>query len=306
LQIFLIKKMINKIIIIIFCVLTLIIMINSSSFQKSFTHFVKTNDEMYSRVGFLIKLHKAFRDTSKDNSVIRFIYPMDYLKRKQSYFNNSHSFSRFYGNNYWVFEKGNELYNLDSSNIYKINELTSKFLLDKNINLNNICKKVNYDLSGNLITSKNVLFFNENSFNSKNQIIKLNYKFRTTNLFSSINIYDASKKIVARSEVDLSNTFNSRLLSYSNKIINSNNNIVLLEVISKYPSNVLLEIPEIEIILFKKNNNNFSISFEFYNDKDEFYNLSDVNNHNLKYKIASMNSNYFLIEKNINIINCKS
>ena len=296
--------MINKIIIIFFCCLTLILTINSYYFQTFSNHIMKKNDEMYDRIYFLSKLHKAFDDTLKDNSIIRFVYPMNYIKRKSSYFNNYHSHSRNYDNYYWVYEKGNELYGLDNSNIFKVNEFTSIFLKSEGIDLNDICKKIN-NTGGKLNFSKNIVFYNEDSIEVGNHIVKLNYKFKTKNRFSSLTINDSDGQIIARAEINLQNSVNLNLLSHFNKIINSDNSIILLDVISKSPSNQLMEISEIEFILFKTNKNDYKIIFEFYNDKYEFDKYSDEKNNDIYYKINSIEQNIFPIKKNVKIINCK-
>tara|TARA_A100001011_G_scaffold353666_1_gene395377 strand:- start:489 stop:1184 length:696 start_codon:yes stop_codon:yes gene_type:complete len=231
---------------------------------------------------------------------------MDYKKRKESYFNNFDSLSSFYSNYYWVYEKGNEFYGLDNSNIFKINEFTSIFLLNQGINLNDICKKINNNYTGKLVSSKNVLFYNEDSLKSANHIIKLNYKFMTNNPFSTLKIFNSNDEVIARSEVDLANKLNPSILSFSNKIINSNNNLILLDVVSKSPSGQLLETSEIEIVLFKTNDDKLKIEFEFYNNKDEFYKFSDIDFNHLEYEIKSINKKYLFIEKNQKTINCKS
>ena len=297
--------MINKIIIIFFCLLTIFLTLTTPSFNDFFYNLTKKDDEMYSRIEFLSKLHKAFYDTSKDGDTVRFIYPMDYIKRKNSYFNNFHSLSRVYGNYYWAYDKGHELYNINTSNIFKINELTSKYLIDQNINLNHICKKNNDNFVGKLTTKKNVLFFNNDSINTSNQIIKLNYKFNTANQFLSLSLISPNEKIIARAEINLDNSFNPKLLSYSNKIINSDNNLIILDAFSKSPSSQLLETTELEIILFKKNKSEYNINLEFYNDKHEFDKYSDPKNNFIQYKINSIDTNIVPINKNIKIINCK-
>lgn len=297
--------MIDRISIIFFVSLTLLLIIFSSSFQKFSKNFFKTDNEMITRINYLGKLHKSFYDSSKDKSVIRFIYPMDFRNRQQSYFNNYTSHPSFYGNYYWTYEKGKELYGLNNPNIFQINDYSSIYLLDKNINLNNICKKVVNNFTGNLNFSQNTLFFNEDSLRTTNQIIKLNYKIKTNNMFSSIQIYNSSGDIIARSEINLANSLNSEFSLFSNKIINSDENIFLLNAISKSPSGQLLETSEIEIVLFKTNDDKLKIEFEFYNNKDEFYKFSDIDFNDLEYEIKSINKKYLFVEKNRKIINCK-
>jgi hypothetical protein len=296
--------MINRILIIFFVSLTLLLIIFSVSFQKFSKHFFKIDNEMIARINYLSKLHKSFYDSSKDKSVVRFIYPMDFRNRQQSYFNNYTSHPSFYGNYYWIYEKGKELYGLDNPNIFHINDFSSIYLLNKKINLNDICKKVDNNFTGNLNFSQNILFFNEDSLKTTNQIIKLNYKIKTTNMFSSVKIYNSSGDVIARTEINLANSLNSELSLFSNKIINSDENIFLLNAISKSPSSQLLETSEIEIILFKKNNNKITISFDFYDNEDEFYKFMDVNFNNIELDLKSINKKYSILEKNKKLINC--
>ena len=297
--------MINRILIIFFVLLTLILIVSSNSFQNFSKHFFKTDSDMFVRAHYIMKLHKSFYDSYKDQSVVRFIYPMDFYRKKQSYFNYYFSHPGFsYGNDYWVYEKGKELYGLDNPNIFHINDFSSIYLLSKKINLNDICKKVDNNFTGNLNVSQNILFFNEDSLKTTNQIIKLNYKIKTTNKFSSVKIYNSSGDIIARTEINLANSLNSELSLFSNKIINSDENIFLLNAISKSPSSQLLETSEIEIILFKKNNNKLTISFDFYDNEDKFYKFMDVNFNNIELDLKSINKKYSILEKNKKLINC--
>ena len=156
-----------------FVISTLIITVYSNEFNHFISFAFKKNDELHERINVLKFNHRQFTNAKANPKSINFIKEFDYEKGNKSYSNTYGRSVPLWFHHYWGLEKGKELYNIKSNNIFRLSHQVQNYLKNNNINIYEECreeKNIN-NLSIEGIEVK------KNSFDSLQNYSELNSNF---------------------------------------------------------------------------------------------------------------------------------
>lgn len=301
-------KISNTFLIFFFFIFVLTSIINSKEFKNFSSFFLKKDDEIFYKFKILKHNHYVYLKARNNKNFIGFIRELDFEKALKSFVNREGRSQVLMFHNYWGLEKAKEIYKINNENVFRLPFLTEKFLEKNQININDKCSEVRKsDFSKLKFLNKeltNIKLIN-NQDNLSRGLYYFKIKINTSNQFLSLTALDNNHNIINRSEIDLDNLNHPKNHSYSNKILNSSTNIILLDTGSENNSGAHNQVTHLWLLYYVNNYQDFSLLLNPYNSKEDFIMHSDSMNSILDYKINSVNKDFEILENNLKIILCK-
>ena len=299
-------KISNTFLISVFVIFVFASILNSREFKNFSSFFFKKDDEIFYKFKILKHNHYVYLKAKKNPNSIGFIKELSFDKSLKSFANKSTRAHVFYFHNYWGIEKAKELYKIYNENVFRLPFLTEKFLDKNKINIYEKCSEIRKSSFSNFF---NKGIGNIGLINKKENLSKSLYYFKlqinTPNQFLSLITLDKDHKIINRSEINLVTYPHHKSDSFSNKIVNSSANIILLDAGSENNSGVHNQVTKLWFLYYINNYEDFNLLLNSYNSKDDFILHSDTNDISLEYKINSENQNFEILEEHLKIILCK-
>ena len=299
-------KISKTFLIFVFVIFVFASIVNSREFKNFSSFFFKKDDEIFYKFKILKHNHYVYLRAKKNPNSIGFIKELSYDKSLKSFVNKSSRSHKFYFHNYWGVEKAKELYKIYNENVFRLPFLTEQFLDKNKINIYEKCSEIRKSSFSNFF---NKGIGNIGLINKKDNLSKSLYYFKlqinTSNQFLSLITLDKDQKIINRSEINLVTYNHHKSDSFSNKIVNSSANIILLDTGSENNSGVHNQVTQLWFLYYINNYEDFSLLLNSYNSKDDFILHSDTSDISLEYKINSENQNFEILEEHLKIILCK-
>ena len=299
-------KISNSFLIFVFVIFVFASILNSREFKNFSSFFFKKDDEIFYKFKILKHNHYVYLKAKKNPNSIGFIKELSYDKSLKSFVNKSSRAHKFYFHNHWGIEKAKELYKIYNENVFRLPFLTEQFLDKNKINIYEKCSEIRKSSISNFV---NKGIANIRLINKKDNLSKSLYYFKlqinTPNQFLSLITLDKDQKIINRSEINLVTYNHHKSDSFSNKIVNSSANIILLDTGSENNSGVHNQVTQLWFLYYINNYEDFSLLLNSYNSKDDFILHSDTSDISLEYKINSENQNFEILEEHLKIILCK-
>jgi hypothetical protein len=297
----------NFYIINLFIILVTLITIYSFEFNRFINFAFKKNDEIHERINTLRFNHNQFTNAKNDSQSINFIKEFNYEKGIKSYANRRGRSSPLYFHHHWGLEKGKEIYDIKTNNIFRVSHQVQNYLDKKNINIYDKCHT---QKNNNTLLNEDIEFTNgtshfsmKNSNNLSNFLLFVELDIVTESRYISIFTENAKNNLIIRNEIDLTNNIHPIKDAYSTNIVNSANNIILLDngSFGKTENQV-----KIWLMYYLEKYENFNIEIKPILNEDSYLEFFNNNDLNFETKLNNSKKTLHIINNKFNIINCKS